>query len=153
MNIELLMKECNNYFYKWKEINTFTIDNNSIVVNGKYLEGQYIKLVGSIMNNGVYQVETYSDNKITILGLVNEVFEGTIYGLSVPKSFAELASKIEEYNSKNIISNKSSEGFNNYSVSFSKDKNGKPLQWQEIFKTDLDIYRQMYTGERWVQII
>lgn len=150
MSIESLMKECNNYFYKWKETNTFTINNNTIEVTGTYLVGQYVRIVGSIVNDGIYQIETYTSGKITIIGLTDEVFEGTIYGLSVPKDFIELESKIETYNNKNVISNKSSEGFNNYSVGYAKDKNGKPLQWQEIFKSDINIYRQMYDGERWV---
>ena len=150
MNIESLMKECNNYFYRWKETNTFAIENNSITVLGKYLAGQYVRIVGSIANDGVYQIETYADNKITIIGLNNEVFEGTIYGLSVPKDFAELKNNIEAYNEKAVISNTSSESFNNYSVSYAKDENGKPLQWQDIFKDNINIYRQMYDGERWV---
>jgi len=150
MNIEALMKECNNYFYRWKERNTFTIDNNSITVTGTYLVGQYIRIVGSIMNDGVYQMETYADNKITILGLTNEVFEGIIYGLVVPKEFVVLSDKIIEYNTNNTINNKASEGFNNYSVSYTTGENGSPLQWQGIFKKDLDIYRQAFTGERWV---
>jgi len=150
VSIESLMKECNNYFYKWKESDIFTIDNNSIAIVGVYLPSQYVRIVGSIMNDGVYQVETYTSGTITILGLNNEVFEGSIYGLSVPKDFIELEIKIETYNDKNVISNKSSEGFNNYSVGYAKDKNGKPLQWQEIFKSDINIFRQMYDGERWV---
>lgn len=153
MDIELLMKECNNYFYRWKETNTFIIDNNSITVIGKYLVGQYIRIEGSIMNDGVYQVESQEDNKIIVIGLTDEVFEGTIYGLVVPKDFTTLSDKIEEYNTNNVTSSKSSEGFNNYSVSYATDKNGKPLQWQEMFKNEIDTYRQAFDGKRWVMEI
>jgi len=148
--LESLMKECNNYFYRWKETNTFTIENGTIEVEGTYLVGQYIKLTGSIMNDGVYKAETVVDNTITILGLINEVFYGIIYGLAIPKEFISLSDRVEEYNIKNVISNKSSEGFNNYSVGYATNGNGKPMQWQDIFKADIDTYRQIYTGERWV---
>jgi len=151
--LELLLKECNNYFYKWKETNTFMIVDNTIEVTGTYLVGQYIRVAGSIMNDGVYKVETLGENTIGIVGLIDETFEGIVYGLSVQKDFITLSEKIEEYNNKNVVSNKSSEGFNNYSVGYAKDKEGKPLQWQEIFKSDLDVYRQIYDGERWVKEI
>jgi len=151
--LENMMKECNNYFYRWKETKVFKIENNVIEIKGIYLPGQYINITGSVMNDGIYKVETVVDNKITVIGLNDEVFEGIIYGLTIQKGFIKLSEKIEEYISKNTISNKSSEGFNNYSVSFTKDKNGKPLQWQEIFKSDLDIYRQAFDGKRWVKEI
>lgn len=152
--LELLMRECNNFFYKWKETNTFTIDNNTIAVKGNYLVGQYIRITGSILNDGVYKVETATNNAITITGLTNEVFKGVIYGLAVPKEFALLADKVETHNSKapNNAS-KVSESFNNYSVSYATGQGGKPLQWQDIFKTDVDTYRQIYSGERWVKEI
>ena len=153
MNIESLIKECNNYFYRWKETNTFTINDNSITVEGKYMIGQYIRIKGSILNDGVYKVETYVNNIITVIGLINEEFEGIIYGLAIPKSFTELYSKIEEYNTKNVMSSKTSESFNNYSVGYATNRNGKPLQWQEMFKNNLDTYRQAFDGERWVKEI
>jgi len=151
--LERIMEECNNYFYRWKETKVFKIENNVIEVNGTYLTGQYICISGSAMNDGVYKAEIVANNKITLIGLTDEVFEGIIYGLTIQKGFIELSKKIEEYISKNVVSNKSSEGFNNYSVSMAKDKDGKPLQWQEIFESDLNIYRQAFDGKRWVKEI
>lgn len=153
--VELLMRECNNYFFKWKEVGTFTIADNKISgFKGNYLVGQYIRLKGSILNDGVYKIESISNNQITVTGLNNEVFEGVIFGLSVPKDFVELSSKIDDHIKtvpKNA--NKVSESFNNYSISYATGSSGKVLEWQTIFSDSLKDYRNVYDGERRVKQI
>lgn len=153
MDIETVLKECNNFFYRTKEVDRFTIADGNIEVIGTYLVGQYIRISNSMANDGIYKIESIVDSKIFITGLIDETFEGTIYGLAIPKSFINLVTDIETYDSGKTKSNTTSESFNNYSVSYAKDKNGSPLQWQGIFKSELDTFRQMYDGERWAKLI
>lgn len=148
--IEVLMQECNNYFYKTYESNTFAISNGVITTQGKYLVGQYIKIEGSILNDGVYKVESMDSNKINIKELQDEVFEGCIFGLSVPKGFIDLSTKIQEFldNPKAKPTDISSESFNNYSWSKGKKTNGANITWNDVFRDDVYSYRQLYDNKR-----
>ena len=148
--IEILMQECNNYFYKTYEHSTFAIQNNVINSTGKYLVGQYIKIEGSILNDGVYKIESMNNNKINITGLQDEVFEGCIYGLAVPKGFIDLSGKIKQFidDPKAKITNVTSESFNNYSYSRGTKQNGANITWNDIFINDINSYKCLYDNKR-----
>lgn len=148
--IEVLMQECNNYFYKTYEHDTFAINNGVISTNGIYLPNQYIKIEGSILNDGVYKVESMNGNHINIATLQDEIFEGCIFGLSVPKGFIELSEKVNEFlqNPKAVPTNISSESFNNYSWSKGKKSNGANITWNDVFTDDIRSFRQLYDNKR-----
>lgn len=148
--VEILMQECNNYFYKTYEHSTFAIQDGIINSTGKYLVGQYIKIEGSILNDGVYKIESMNNNKINITELSNEVFEGCIYGLSVPKGFIELSTKIKQFidDPKAKITNLTSESFNNYSYSRGSKQNGANITWNDIFIDDIRSYKSLYDNKR-----
>ncbi len=144
--LEVLMQECNNYFYNTWEKDKFAISNGVITTRGKYLVNQYIKIEGSILNDGVYKVESMAGNKINITGLSDEIFEGCIFGLKAPKGFIDLSEKIKVYldNPKVVPSDISSESFNNYSWSKGKKSNGANITWNDIFVDDIRSFRQIY---------
>jgi len=145
-NITKLMRECNNYFASWGEYGNYKVENNVLEVRGTYFKGQYVRVMGSIMNDGVYKVESYVDSKITLQNLTDEEFCGYIYSLSVPKDFIFLSEQIEEYTSSIDIKkiNITSESFNNYSKSIATGQNGSVLKWQDIFNGDIQVYKKIF---------
>lgn len=146
--MEEILGHINNYFAISKEENTFNINNNAITVRGKYLQGQYIKLEGSILNNGIYKVESLVDNTITVIGAINEEFEGIIYGLAIPKDIIELSKKFEEQKAKIVNSVYDSESFGEYSYTLAKNSNGEVYTAIDTVKKDLKKYRKMKDTSR-----
>lgn len=142
--MENLMSYCNNYFYRFKEFGVYNIENNRITIRGRYLKGQYVRIIGSFLNDGVYKVVNTDENTIILDGLKDEEFEGYVCSLSVPKSFVELDQQIKRYKEENKPTAMISESFGNYSYSKATNKNGAPLRWQDVFKDDLKQYRKIY---------
>lgn len=62
-----VMREVRNFFEISYETDDFEIYNGTIEVNHEYLAGQYIALTGSIMNDGVYRVESFEDGIISFV--------------------------------------------------------------------------------------
>lgn len=151
--MQKILDYLHNYFYTFGEKGLFNIVDNQITVKGKYIQGQYIKLEGSIMNDSVYKVISYSENKITVEGAINEEFKGIIYSLAVPKELIELETKIKEYEANKTKSDIISESFGNYSYSRATNSNGDIADWKDVFKTDLKPYRAMVDSKRRVKYI
>ena len=142
-----------NYFYRFGENGTYTIEDNSITVRGKYVEGQYIRLTGSVLNDGVYKVINIEDNVITLDGAVNEVFEGVIYSLVIPKEIIELEKKIKKYEEDNPQGGYISESFGNYSYNKGTNANGELNTWKDVFKVELRPYKKVYDIVKKVKMI
>lgn len=108
--------------------------------------GQYFRIVNSHKNDGVYIYP------VTVLE--DEIFVGTIIGMSIPKAVLEIMSKIETWENKyfNVsgasmspFSSESISGVYSYSKSTgandtSKDKSGT---WQGTFGAELSPWRKM----------
>lgn len=151
--MEEILRTLNNYFYKFKEVGEFTISNNSIVVKAPYFEGQYIKLQGSTLNDGVHKVKSVDGRgNITIEGLVNEKFKGVIYSLAIPKTLIDLEPQIKAFREKNVPSVFTSESIpGGYSYTKATGKDGATLDWIGAFSSSLKPYKKMYSGERLVR--
>lgn len=149
-----ICRELNNYFEYDKAFGRYEIINGSLILpqhlnteKGKslhVLDDQYIRIVGSVFNDGVYQFPA--------TGLHDETFEGAIWLLAFPVDFKALVSDIEEWNKKNggvdsaAMSPFTSESFGGYSYSKanSSDASGKGQNtWQGAFKARLNAYRRI----------
>lgn len=62
-----VMRRVNNFFEISKERGEFEIKDGAIAVSGKYLEGQFVAITGSILNNGVRRVESFADGVISFV--------------------------------------------------------------------------------------
>ena len=134
----------NNFFPKEKKKGTFTIRDGKIV-NLSLLNGQYFRIMGSVMNDGVY--------KFPVENLNDEVFEGFIWSMAVPPTVIDLTSEIETWQTKNgsatsaAMSPFTSESFNNYSYSKASGGDGTGSKaagtWQSAFANRLSPYRRM----------
>ena len=134
----------NNFFPKEKKKGTFTIRDGKIV-NLSLLNGQYFRIMGSVMNDGVY--------KFPVVNLNDEVFEGFIWSMAVPPTVIDLTSEIETWQTKNgsatsvAMSPFTSESFNNYSYSKPSGGDGTGSKatgtWQSAFANRLNPYRRL----------
>lgn len=149
-----LCKELNNYFCKEKDaINgKFTIEENTIYPNPALLNGQYFRISGSFLNDGVH----LNSEEMELLD--EPEFVGKIWPMRVPPDVIELANAIEEWREKNEaidsanMSPFQSESFDIYS--YSKGSRGQStnggtaggaaVTWQEQFAKQLNKYRRMW---------
>ena len=111
------------------------------------LQGQYFRIVGSILNDGVFQ-NTAAD----LANLRNETFDGEIWSMSVPRDFEKLCEDIAAWRSKNEavdsanMSPFTSESFGGYS--YSKGSSGSAggaigATWENQFRQRLNTYRRL----------
>lgn len=71
-------KECKNFFIRTIEKGDFVIEDNAIAVTGKYQAGQYVKIAGSLFNDGnLYQIESIENGKISV-AIVDENYPAWI---------------------------------------------------------------------------
>lgn len=133
-----------NYFLNGSEsrvCGTFTIESGTVPLS-TLLENQYFRIIGSILNDGVYK-NTPED----LSELTPETFTGEIWSMSVPRDFEQLCEDISEWRKKNEsldsvnMSPYASEGFGGYS--YSKSNAGNSITWQQQFKSRLNVYRRI----------
>lgn len=133
----------NNYFCRQKIVDDFKIEGGTITVPD-LKEGQYFRIVGSILNDGVY---TYPATK-----LKDEEFTGAIWSMAVPQAVIDLASDIEGWLAlyggvdSQAMSPFASESFGNYSYSkgtATGGASGNSNTWETIFADRLAPYRRL----------
>ena len=141
----------NNWFdrgqKKW--FSEFEISDNKITIDGAELplvEGQYIRIVGSLFNDGVYLVSPD-------MRLKDENFNGAVWSMAVPQVVVDLAvevaSWVEKYGGADSanMSPYNSESFGGYSYSKSgggsaSDGSGAGT-WQSAFASRLALWRKI----------
>lgn len=140
-----VMNSINNYFVRTVEHGTFTISGGVITVHDTYLVGQHIRIMGSLLNDGVFEVK---NTLISIPGAGDETFTGAVCGLAVPADFLELVEQITAFQSKASKNPAAgmlqSESFGGYAYSVATGANGLPATWKEAFATRLNPYRRMH---------
>lgn len=99
------------------------------------LSGQYVRIIGSVLNDGVYQYP--------LTGLTDETFIGTVQLLSIQKTVLALVQEIEAWAEKNQPTAYTSESFGGYSYSKATNADGVAAGWQDVFRAQLAPYRKM----------
>lgn len=104
-------------------------------------EGQYFRIVGSVLNDGVWQYPTSQ--------LSDEVFMGAVWAMRVPPSLIALAAEIEQWQADNgavLSSPYQSENFGNYSYTTkgAGSETGATFGWQNQFAARLNPYRRLF---------
>lgn len=129
----------------------FTISGGNIAPSDFLKEGQYFRICGSDLNDGVY-CNTAKGRQ----ALVDEEFEGNIWAMSVPRDFVELVDKISNWAAQNEAPNSvnlstfTSESFGNYSYSKGSGGGtksgvaGAATTWQTAFYDALTPYRREF---------
>lgn len=111
------------------------------VINGSIelpflLDGQYFRIVGSVLNDGVYQYPTAD--------LKDEKFRGAIWALVLEQDFIDLVDEIKEWNEKNkkaVESPYQSESFAGYSYTLKSGDKG--YSWKKAFASRLNQWRKI----------
>lgn len=128
---------------------TFTVSGGVVVeLDGKLADGQYYRIIGSVFNDGVHK---YGDTHDV---LTNEVFEGAIWSMGVPKDFISLVAEIDAWQAKygslesEAMSPFSSESFGGYSYTKSSgtsnaDGSTGMTTWQNTFSARLAPWRKI----------
>lgn len=139
--LEQILGTLKNYFIREVWVGTFHIESGALDVD--FLQqGQYFKIHGSILNDGVYQYP--ADN------LADEVFAGEVWAMAVPPAVIALSEEIAEWCEKNksvLDSPFTSESFGGYS--YSKGTAGgssgisAPITWKEAFASRLNPWRKI----------
>ena len=123
-----------NYFAAPEEVR-----RGSYVIEGGGLElpflreGQYFRIVGSVLNDGVYPYP--------VSGLRDEVFIGEIWPMRVPADVLRLAEEIAAWQNRcgtAAAGPFQSESFGGYSYT-----KANAAGWQSAFRNRLDQYRKL----------
>lgn len=136
-----LCDKLNNYFEREIHTGTFTVENGSISLPF-LLDGQYFRIVGSVLNDGVY--------KYPCSGLTDESFRGEVWAMGVPPALIALLAEINEWQTKygeTVQSPYSSESFaaiQGYSRTLATDsQTGNAITWQSQFRSRLNRWRKI----------
>lgn len=140
--LEKIFSEIRNYFDREIWSGTFKIESGVLSPSDFIKENQYFRIVGSSMNDGIYQSAEAIESKIA-KKKVDEEFNGEIWILSPPAEIIELADKIEAYEEKNGDSAFVSESFGGYSYTKATDSNGVAVTWQDVFGKKLNKWRKI----------
>ena len=138
-----------NWFDRDRFIGRFEISNGVItplfnVAESFLLDGQYIRIVGSLLNDGVYQYHAGQP----IEGLRDEDFDGAVWSLAIPAEVVALDKEIDDWikaNGKASTSPFSSENLSAGSYSYSKASGDSiaSLAWTSVFAPQLGQWRKI----------
>lgn len=149
MGLDVLCAELKNYFIKDRSaihLGDFEVEDGMVSPLNFMKQGQYFRIVGSDLNDGVY---LYNGEPIETLK--DEVFNGAIWAMSVPPSVLALAADIDAWRTENEaldsenMSPYTSESFDGYSYSKGgNSRGGTATSWQSQFADRLKPYRRLY---------
>lgn len=144
--IEDVCAELNNWFDVKRAIGDFEITENGLTVFvDDIYDDQYYRIVGSVLNDGVYQkgvAHTFKPEK----------FRGGVWAMAVPPAVIALCDEIDAYVEKyanQINSPFQSESFDGYSYSkssgYARENSGNinSADWKSVFAGRLNRWRKI----------
>lgn len=132
--LDVVCREIRNYFVKSVHKGSFTVENGTMQLPF-LVEGQYFRVEGSVLNDGIYQYPATS--------LQDEAFSGTIVAMAIPPAFLNLVDKIKDFEAKNNCSPYTSESWGGYSYTKATDSNGQAVGWKTAFAKELNAWRKI----------
>lgn len=142
------MTEVFQYLRNWFDRNQpkfsgeFNIVNGSLVGDYGIKTGQFYRIIGSALNDGVYEFGADT--------LVDESFEGTIWLMAVPKDVRTLITEIKMWQEKYggvdsaNMSPYQSESFGGYSYTKASGSASSSIPtWQSVFADRLGRYKKL----------
>ena len=134
--LEELLAEIHNWFEHDYLAGEHTVMyGQHTLTHGFVKPGQYYRIVGSVFNDGLHRYPT-SD-------LTDEVFDGEVWALAVPKAIADIATEVEAWCRAHPDSVYTSESFGGYSYTKATASDGMPVRWQDAFRRRLDRWRKL----------
>lgn len=121
MTLTEVLNHLGNYFEKEYEYGNYSISAKTILTKKSYKKGQYVRIMDSFSNDGIYKVDYYFEGVLTLEGeLTDEEFTGYIVSLAVPNDIVEVVPKMDAYEKK-VSGGVNSETIPNYSVTYSSE--------------------------------
>jgi hypothetical protein len=119
----------------------FTISTGGVIspLPSTLVAGQYIRIVGSKLNDGIYLLSGTLANA----SLVNETFHGVVYGLRIPRDLVTLDTEITAWVAANPATLFASESFGGWSGSRATGRGGVPLTWEKVYAARLNRWRKI----------
>lgn len=140
--LETVLTHLHNWFPTrgGRHAGTFSIVSGMLFLDFSLLPGQYYRIRGSAMNDGLHQ---YGNGDI----LTDETFSGEVWALAVPRAVVDLSEEIAAWREKNPETDKVSESFGGYS--YTRGGGGTSSSsalsgWQGVFSSRLNAYRRPY---------
>ena len=135
--LEQVLQHLNNWFLVPDGIHSGEYTVQDAGITQPYLQtGQYIRVVGSVYNDGLHQ---YPAKDMT-----EETFDGAVWALAVPKAVISLADEIAAWDEKNGVPGPyTSESFGGYSYSKATNASGVAVGWQDVCKGRLNTWRRI----------
>jgi len=119
---------------------TFTISDGVISpLSSSLIAGQYIRIVGSLLNDGIYLLPS----DFTISELSDETFTGAVFGLAIPRDLVTLSTEITAYVAANPATVYTSESFGGWSGTKATGASGAPLSWKTVYGARLNRWRKI----------
>ncbi|MBS5248627.1 MAG: hypothetical protein KHY49_05725 [Oscillospiraceae bacterium] len=133
--LEAVLTHLNNWFAREMYAGTFTVTGGKLALPDM-ADGQYFRIVGSVLNDGLHQYPATD--------LADETFTGAVWALAVPKSIVALAEEIKVWTEKNQPGAYTSENiFGQYSYTKATNARGMAAGWQDVFAAQLAPYRKL----------
>lgn len=146
----LICAEIRNFFTydSDKHIGEFSI-KDGIITPSLDIKADYIRIVGSRKNDGVYKIEDLIEHPLRD----EDVFKGAIWEMSIPQDFLDLVKEIEAWQEKyggvdsTSMSPFQSESFGGYS--YSKGSGGSSSSgssaptWESTYANRLKVYKKI----------
>ena len=135
--LDEILAEIRNYFVVKVHSGDFKVIGGKLSPLDFLQNGQYFKIEGSALNDGVYRYPHHE--------FVDETFSGEVWALAVPPTLIALAADIEEYQKKanENASLYTSESFGGYSYTKATDSSGAPISWEKAFAKRLNKWRKI----------
>lgn len=106
-------------------------------------DGQYFRIMGSVFNDGLHR---YGPD---MKALTDEMFDGAVWALAIPKAVVDLAAEMAEWEAQNgakSVGVYQSESFGGYTYSkYTNGRGGQITVW-DVFKSRLKPYQKLYGG-------
>ncbi len=154
MDITEMCLECKNFFLRdgMKDIHSdlYTISGHTIAPLDFILPGQYFRITGSVLNDGVYQ-----NTEEGLAALQDETFEGNVWAMYVPPAFLQLCKEITDWQAKyGTVASNNMSPYQSESISgvysYSKASGGSAgggestaNTWQGLYKSRLNKWRRL----------
>lgn len=132
--LEELLGALGNYFETDRVRGTFEVAGGHLEVPGLQV-GQYVRVVGSTFNDGLWRAP--------VRGMSDETFTGEVWPLAVPRAVLALAEEVERWVASHPEPDYVSESFGGYSYSRPTSQSGGPVRWRDAFAADLRRWRKL----------
>ena len=129
-----------------KEISFTATDTINGDFEGTYIAGEYVRIQGSRINDGVYKVSANNNTSLTIDTDIKAVkTEGAVSVLIskcyIPDELIDLVSDISSWVDNNSVDGVASESIDDYSITY--DSNTSSGGWQGAFQGKLSQYKKL----------